>query len=516
MREETRSSDGTVMGRYGYTDPFGIFRIVQYIAGPQGYYATEDIAGSSSSSLLFKATARQIEGVNDSGFGRIKNFATQFNPPLYHPEAHLAERPQNKDEDSLIGMTSFESVVLKKPLILNLVEKLKISNEKPLKSNENIKSTSHVSAQKIINNSDNFTQNYFAQNKTAQTEAKTEPKINKVNQSINNLIVKNVNVSQGDSFKKSYQFDEEKLIYSVVKTSQDFSTTTITSTSIETESNNSTGTTIFPGNFLIKSVVTSVSIMKDAKEDLSSDKNCTKESGTQNQVANSKKNWDLFLPIDSPKFRSGLRSESLTLEMNQTNYKIRTKPNDDSKKGNQHLINETFKAPRLLIGISAKATEVKQNQPVDTLSTLMSEIKSLPIEYASQINSEFSQNLQTAKIESKSNERSTSLVPEIIANQEYNQEYIPPILMSPQPIADVKKIENHQDTKQFITQSVVGKKSNYLFPLVHHTSFSDDELLYTDGNERIEFKINDQAKFQKQDINKKTYVPPINIYSAEI
>ena len=147
----------------------------------------------------------------------------------------------------------------------------------------------------------------------------------------------------------------------------------------------------------------------------------------------------------------------------------------------------------------------------------MSEIKSLPIEYASQMNSQSSQNLQTAKIESKSNERSTSLVPEIIiANQEYNQGYIPPILMSPQPIADVKKIENHQDKKQFMTQSVVGKKSNYLFPLVHHTTFSDDELLYTDGNERIEFKINDQAKFQKQDINKKTYVPPINIYSAEI
>lgn len=43
MREETRLEDGTVIGRYGYTDPFNVFRIVQYVAGADGYFATEDV-----------------------------------------------------------------------------------------------------------------------------------------------------------------------------------------------------------------------------------------------------------------------------------------------------------------------------------------------------------------------------------------------------------------------------------------------------------------------------------------
>lgn len=43
MREESRLEDGTVIGRYGYTDPFNVFRIVQYVAGPDGYFASEDV-----------------------------------------------------------------------------------------------------------------------------------------------------------------------------------------------------------------------------------------------------------------------------------------------------------------------------------------------------------------------------------------------------------------------------------------------------------------------------------------
>lgn len=43
MREEMRLEDGTVIGRYGYTDPFNVFRIVQYVAGEDGYFATEDV-----------------------------------------------------------------------------------------------------------------------------------------------------------------------------------------------------------------------------------------------------------------------------------------------------------------------------------------------------------------------------------------------------------------------------------------------------------------------------------------
>lgn len=95
LREEIRRPDGTVVGRYGYTDPFGVFRIVKYVAGPHGYYATEDIGGTSSSSnknYFFKATARQVDGqVVDKPQSLSHQLATKFNPPLYHPEAHLVE-----------------------------------------------------------------------------------------------------------------------------------------------------------------------------------------------------------------------------------------------------------------------------------------------------------------------------------------------------------------------------------------------------------------------------------------
>lgn len=97
MREESRLSDGTVVGRYGYTDPFGVFRIVQYVAGHNGYYATEDIAGSSPSTpQYFKATARQVDEVSEEPKSYSHHLATKFNPPLYHPEAHMAETPLPK------------------------------------------------------------------------------------------------------------------------------------------------------------------------------------------------------------------------------------------------------------------------------------------------------------------------------------------------------------------------------------------------------------------------------------
>jgi hypothetical protein len=94
MREETRLADGTVVGRYGYTDPFGVFRMVQYVAGLNGYYATEDIGGSSPSTpQYFKATARQVDEVSEEPKSYSHHLATKFNPPLYHPEAHMAETP---------------------------------------------------------------------------------------------------------------------------------------------------------------------------------------------------------------------------------------------------------------------------------------------------------------------------------------------------------------------------------------------------------------------------------------
>lgn len=94
MREETRLADGTVVGRYGYTDPFGVFRQVKYVAGPNGYYAYEDVGGSGSTSLplFFKATARQRDlGIFAPDQKSSIDLSAKFNPPLYHPEAHEAE-----------------------------------------------------------------------------------------------------------------------------------------------------------------------------------------------------------------------------------------------------------------------------------------------------------------------------------------------------------------------------------------------------------------------------------------
>jgi len=42
FRDETRNSDGTVVGKYGYQDPSGALRIVKYTAGKDGFVATGD------------------------------------------------------------------------------------------------------------------------------------------------------------------------------------------------------------------------------------------------------------------------------------------------------------------------------------------------------------------------------------------------------------------------------------------------------------------------------------------
>ncbi|XP_074600348.1 uncharacterized protein LOC141854532 [Brevipalpus obovatus] len=43
FREERRAPDGQVTGKYGYVDPYGHMRIVQYEAGPQGFVARGDV-----------------------------------------------------------------------------------------------------------------------------------------------------------------------------------------------------------------------------------------------------------------------------------------------------------------------------------------------------------------------------------------------------------------------------------------------------------------------------------------
>jgi len=42
FREEQRSPDGTVVGKYGYVDPNGQLRVIEYRAGPNGFQASGD------------------------------------------------------------------------------------------------------------------------------------------------------------------------------------------------------------------------------------------------------------------------------------------------------------------------------------------------------------------------------------------------------------------------------------------------------------------------------------------
>jgi len=60
MREESRLEDGTVIGRYGYTDPFNVFRIVQYVAGADGYFAAEDVGAMMEDGVTGKPAKFQL------------------------------------------------------------------------------------------------------------------------------------------------------------------------------------------------------------------------------------------------------------------------------------------------------------------------------------------------------------------------------------------------------------------------------------------------------------------------
>jgi len=60
------------------------------VAGLNGYYATEDIGGSSQSApQYFSATARQVDQMKEENNTFSHHLSAKFNPPLYHPEAHL-------------------------------------------------------------------------------------------------------------------------------------------------------------------------------------------------------------------------------------------------------------------------------------------------------------------------------------------------------------------------------------------------------------------------------------------
>jgi hypothetical protein len=67
--------------------------MVQYVDGLKGYYAIEDIGGSSPSTpQYFKDTARQVDEVIEEPESYSHHLATKFNLH-YPPEAHMAEKP---------------------------------------------------------------------------------------------------------------------------------------------------------------------------------------------------------------------------------------------------------------------------------------------------------------------------------------------------------------------------------------------------------------------------------------
>lgn len=45
---EYKGADGVVRGRYGYTDPNGKLRVVEYEAGPNGFVARGDVGPDST------------------------------------------------------------------------------------------------------------------------------------------------------------------------------------------------------------------------------------------------------------------------------------------------------------------------------------------------------------------------------------------------------------------------------------------------------------------------------------
>ena len=128
MREEKRLSDGTVQGRYGYTDPFGVFRVVKYVSGNGGYYATEEIGEyvTSSTPQYYKATAPQMEDVSEEPISYSTDLATKFNPPLYHPEAHTmapyerttasdnSETPEDNRGHRIFSLSNSEDILERK------------------------------------------------------------------------------------------------------------------------------------------------------------------------------------------------------------------------------------------------------------------------------------------------------------------------------------------------------------------------------------------------------------------
>lgn len=111
MREESRLADGTVIGRYGYTDPFNVFRVVQYVAGTDGYFAAEDVGGLASEHSLVGPGRRMqlnrqlfkaLEQAREQRRAR-SNLAAKFK---LNPKPTVASPQTERQNDTLEGHES--------------------------------------------------------------------------------------------------------------------------------------------------------------------------------------------------------------------------------------------------------------------------------------------------------------------------------------------------------------------------------------------------------------------------
>ncbi|CAL1277301.1 unnamed protein product [Larinioides sclopetarius] len=80
FREETRDSDGTVRGRYGYIDPLGTLRIVDYMADHTGFHII------SSVQLTSQTTRKPRDPIQLPFLGAIPPFLPRQNSKFVRKE----------------------------------------------------------------------------------------------------------------------------------------------------------------------------------------------------------------------------------------------------------------------------------------------------------------------------------------------------------------------------------------------------------------------------------------------
>ncbi|XP_076319639.1 uncharacterized protein LOC143230562 [Tachypleus tridentatus] len=93
LREETRLEDGTVIGRYGYSDPTGSFRMYRYHAGPEGYFASEITRENDQKEEIARPAETRFEPNVLSEPEVMEKERQRPSSQLYTDADHLESRP---------------------------------------------------------------------------------------------------------------------------------------------------------------------------------------------------------------------------------------------------------------------------------------------------------------------------------------------------------------------------------------------------------------------------------------